>query len=146
MQSSRNIGLAIKTLSNQFHRYVTASGVESAATGMMTDIQGRILTYLHSRAEGTIVHQQEIEKHFNIRRSTATNILKRIERNGLVSRRPSPRDRRKKIVALTEKAKALCPMAESVILRAERQAARGLTEEELAFFFRIVDIMARNIA
>lgn len=150
MASEQNIGMAIKTLSNQFHRYMTASKLQMRAEipelQRITDIQGRIINYLHSQPEDREIYQQEIEKLFNIRQSTTTNILKRIERNGLIYRKKSTRDARMNTVALTDRAKILCPLASEGIQRAEKQVATGLSDAEIALFFRIVGVMLKNIA
>lgn len=150
MQPERSIAMAVKNLSNQFHRYMTGMKREVAAAvgdaGRITDIQGRIVHYLYTRRKDGVVYQKDVERHFNIRRSTATDILKRIERNGLIRREASGIDARMKTVTLTERAEALCPRARLEILKAERQAAKGLSEAELAQFFRIVETIGRNIA
>lgn len=152
MEPERSIATAIKNLSNQFHRYMTARKMEFDAEfkgfDKVTDIQGRIINYLYENMErdDEVVHQKDIERYFNIRRSTATNILKRIEKNGFIRRSTSASDARMKTLSLTEKAKRLCPKAKEGILRVERQAAQGLTDAELALFFRIIEIMGRNIA
>lgn len=150
MDREQNIAVAIKTLANQFHRYMNARrlkfGEHVEGIEQITDIQGRIISYLYENRENGAVYQRDIERMFNIRRSTATNILKRIERNGFVKRETSAGDARMKTLTLTEKAKRLCPSAQEEIRKAEHQAAKGLTEAELALFFRIIEIMARNIA
>lgn len=150
MEQERNIALSIKNLSNQFHRYMTALKLELGAhvSGLdrMTDIQGRIINYLYEKQVNGTVYQGDIEKRFNIRRSTATNILKRIEKNGFIRRQTSENDGRMKTLSLTEKAKGLCPKAKEEIMKVEQQASQGLTSAELAAFFRVVEIMSRNIA
>ncbi len=150
MEANRNIAVAVRNLAHQFHRYMTSLKLDIASDlsggERVTDIQGRIISYLYEKPEGEIVYQKDIEKLFNIRRSTATNILNRIENHGLIKRTPCENDARMKTVALTDKARKLCPKVKEEILRAERQAAKGLSEAELDLFFKIVDVMGRNIA
>lgn len=149
MGYEKHIAVAIKNLANQFHRYMTALKLELAASAddfeHVTDIQVRIISYLYERLEREAVYQRDIEKHFSIRRSTATNILKRIERNGLIKRATSDADARMKTIVLTGRAKRLYPKARAEILKVEQQAAKGLTDVELALFFRIIETMSKNI-
>lgn len=150
MEQERSIAVAIKNLSNQFHRYMTnlKAELDAGTRGLerVTDIQGRIINYLHENQGSGAIYQRDIEKQFNIRRSTATNILARIEKNGFIRRQTSADDARMKTLILTEQARKLYPKAKEGILKAERQAAKGLTDAEVALFFRIVEIMAKNIA
>ena len=149
MNLEQNIAVTIRNLANQFHRYMTNRrlkfGENVEGIEQITDIQGRIISHLYENRENGGIYQRDIEKLFNIRRSTATNILKRIERNGFVRRETSVGDARMKTLTLTEKALRLCPLAKEEIAKAERQVAKGLTDAELALFFRIIEIMARNI-
>lgn len=149
MEHEKGIAVAIRNLANQFHRYmatvIVGSVEEAEGIARMTDIQGRIISYLYESRAGEAVYQRDIEKQFNIRRSTATSILKRIERNGFIRRETSVGDARMKTLILTDKALRLCPRARAEILKAERQAAKGLSDAELALFFRTVEIIGRNI-
>ena len=50
------------------------------------------------------LRQKDFEQQFNIRRSTASNILALIEKNGLIQRESVPYDARLKKIVLTDKA------------------------------------------
>ncbi len=150
MMEERNIAVAIKNLANQFHRYMNARKSEAVGlTGgdfdQVTDIQARIVSYLFENQGDEPVYQRDIEKRFNIRRSTATSTLKRIERNGLIRRSPSAEDARMKVITLTARARRLYPKVREEIEKAERQAAKNLSDVELALFFRVIDTMSKNI-
>lgn len=141
--------MAIKTLSNQLRRYMSGInqkiGERKEEEIRITDIQGRIISYLYEGRNNGDIYQKDIEKHFNIRRSTATNILKRIEKNGLIHRKKCVSDARMKVLVLREKARQICPETREAIQRAERQAVKGLTDAELAVFFKVVKTIVKNI-
>ena len=51
-------------------------------------MQGWIIDYIYDRGNDP-VFQRDIEKEFTIRRSTATELLKLMEKNGLITRQIS---------------------------------------------------------
>ncbi len=150
MELERSIVVAIKNLSNQFRRYMASIELQfnsiDESNERITDTQGRIISYLYTYQKEGKVFQRDLEKHFNIRRSTATTILKRIEKNGFISRGPCPNYARMKVISLTDKAKRLCPKAHKEFIKAEKRMAKGLSREEVDQFFRIVNVMVGNIA
>ena len=50
---------------------------------------------------------KEIEKKFGLRPSTATEVLKNLEKDGLICRVPEAQDGRYKKIVFTEKAEAI---------------------------------------
>lgn len=149
------IAIIIKNLANQFHRHMRFARlailekIQIPGAETITDVQGRIVSYLYlalSENNREAVFQKDIEKHFNIRRSTATVILKRMEKNGFITRRVSNSDARMKSIQLTEKSRAMYPIAYAEILKAEKQARKGVSEEELAVFFRVIEQITQNIS
>jgi len=77
------------------------------------------------RAIGTLA------KQWNCDPSTATWVVDRLERAGLAERRPSPNDRRVKLVVLTAKGAKMIDTLEAVFM--EPPAAMGaLSADELA--------------
>ena len=91
------------------------------------------------------VFQKDIENHFNIRRSTATNILQLMEKNGYLTRQPMAHDGRLKRLVLTERAHELHDVIKIEIQTLEQKLHHNLTDQELAAFFAVVDKMKRNI-
>lgn len=75
------IGKEIKKLSHmilrQFLAYETARGRED-----VTKTQGHVLAYLYEQ-EGRDIFQKDVEAEFSISRSTATGILKLMEKEDI---------------------------------------------------------------
>ena len=98
----KNIGRMVKIASNQLSREFD----KFAKPYDLTGTQMSIIDFLsHDWKEEYF--QQDIEKEFNIQRSTTTVLLQRMEKKGLIYRQSSKKDARKKSVHLTEKALAL---------------------------------------
>lgn len=93
-------------------------------------IGGGQVGLLYLLYDGDGVTQTELAERLAIDRASATELLRRMEQAGLISRRADPDDRRAKRVVLTAKAKALRPRMEA--LRAEWANALfgDLTEAE----------------
>lgn len=149
----KTLAITIKNLSNQFHRYMmaTKANIEQKIDDAkdVTELQGRIVSYLYSALEnddGEGVYQKDIEKYFNIRRSTATIIMKRMVKNGLITRKVSAADARMKAISLTQRARKMYPIAHEEVVRAEAQAIKGLTKEELEVFLRVAEKISANIS
>lgn len=75
----------------------------------------------------------------------ATMIIEKLEKNGLVQRRPDPEDRRRKRVHLTDAGekmqKAIVPLA----IANTDHVRKGITDEEMEIFIGIVTKMIANL-
>ena len=71
------------------------------------------------------------------------NTLARMERDGLIERRPSPDDRRARLIFVTDRARRLQGAAMAAAAAENRQALSGLSADEQAAF---IDLMTRVIA
>ena len=93
----------------------------------------------------TDVFQRDFESRFSIRRSTATNMLKLMEKNGIIHRESVPYDARLKKIVLTEKAIEIHKKATKNIEMVENTLKKGITEEELIVFYNVVDKIKNNL-
>ncbi len=111
----------------------------------LTSVQASILGYLNTNKNNEI-YQKNIENNFNITHPTATGIIGRLENKGYVTCLPSEKDRRYKIIRLTDKAVSL---HNDIIVRleeAEKQALSGFTDEEKNQLHRLLDKVIQNVA
>jgi len=86
--------------------------------------------------------QKELVRLLDIEQATLANTLARMERDGLISRRPSEEDGRVQEIFLTDKAKALEDRALSSALAQNAETLAGFSEDEKAQF---LDFMRRAI-
>ena len=91
------------------------------------------------------VFQKDFEQEFNIRRSTASNILYLIEKNGLIKRESVPYDARLKKITLTQKAIDVQGVVDKAFENLEGTMRQGISEEELEVFFRVIDKINNNL-
>jgi DNA-binding MarR family transcriptional regulator len=144
METKYVIGHEIKILSNLIKRRIGSSRVVTE-TDKLTGTHGYMIGYIyHNRDKGDIF-QRDLEEEFSIRRSTATGILQLMEKNGLIVREPVDYDARLKRLVLTPKAIAVHEAVISEFDKIEDELKKGLTQEELADFYRIINKMKQNI-
>lgn len=104
-----------------------------------------IIEYLYSnRAKGDLF-QRDVEARFSIRRSTATGLLQLMEKRGFLEREPVSYDARLKKLVLTQKALNQRAQIREAIRNMEALLAKGLTQQEVDDFYRIIDKMKHNV-
>ena len=128
-----NIGRLIKRAEVSLVRQMNDFARQNGLTGT----QMNIIDYL-SRQEKMAADQKAIENEFNIRRSTTTIVLQRMEKRQLVQRIIDPRDRRRRQVQLTDNARQLIPEVHAYINGQEQRLRKHFSEGELAAVTRVL--------
>ena len=140
---SNQIGFKIKCLSNLLRRRMLKDcSTLSKDAEDFCFVQGWIIDYVAKREE---VYQRDIEKRFNMRRSSVTKTLQNMEKNGLIERRAVASDARLKRIVLTEKARSFNEQMRQSILVTEQSLKKGLTEQEVATFLAVADKIFNNL-
>lgn len=143
MSEIRHVGKEIRNLSNKIKRTIDEAGNKFEPNDSSA-IQSWIMGYLALNGDKAI-YQKDIEREFRIRRSTATGILKNMERNGYITRVAVEHDARLKKLVLSPKALALHDVIQTNIDEMERRLTKGLTSQEIDLFFDIVRRMNENL-
>lgn len=138
MNSTRKIGYEINSVSNMLKR--NAPRLEKSPTRM----QMWIISYIRNNSERDIF-QGELERTFNITRATASDILKRMERDGFVIRKSATHDARMKKITLTDEAIQIADEIRRNILKNEYLMARDISADDLNTFFRVIDKIKENL-
>lgn len=111
----------------------------------VTEMHANIMRYLLEAGEEGVM-QKDIEQAFTIRKSTASRILKLMEKNGLIDRHGVDYDARLKKIVLTEKALKHGEMMRSEGEKMERRICTGISEEELDIFFAVLSKIESNLS
>lgn len=141
---SKTVGMELVGTANALRRALFQEVWTDSCGEGPTGLQQWFLLYVfdHDTHE---VYQKDLEAVFQIRRSTATEILQSMERKGLIRRVPSATDRRSKRIHLTEKSRALCEENRRKLVAAEALMCRGLTPDQLESFVAILQQIQANI-
>ena len=137
-----DVGRMINVISHQLKRQMSFHDEETG----LTNIQRRVLHYVMFHSLGEDVYQKDIEKEFQIRRSTATGILQLLEKNGFILRQTVEWDARLKKLVPTEKAKGLRGQIISNIHYMEELLQRGISKEDMDTCRRVLEQMSRNLS
>ena len=128
-------------LSNRIKRRMR---VAAEALGI-TDTQGRVLQYIWEESEKREVFQKDIEDEFDIRRSSVTQIIKLLERDGLIVRESVQRDARLKKLVLTEKAIEIQKLMNGKVRELEAEMQKDISPEEKELFLKILCKIRKNV-
>ena len=101
--------------------------------------EGHLLSYLRSYAPCPV---GDIVNVFNLRGSTATSVLDRLEDAGLIVRRMNPDDRRSFLLDLTPKGLEMAERVQVFVTRFESAMARRVSPEEEKGFQAVIAAVA----
>ena len=123
--SQKDIGYLIKNINDKLKVKADADLKHSK----LTLSQSRVLAFLDN--QGGQATQKEIEVYLEVAHPTVVGIISRMEQNGHLRCWVDETDKRNKIVALTEQAKALGEKMEQRIAVTEKKLFASLSEEEI---------------
>ena len=136
----RSAARSINRISNKLRRRLDAL----SSRGDFSGAQGKALHFL--LAQPGDVFQKDVEEEYGIRSSTATELLKQMEKNGLITRQPMPYDNRLKKIILTPKALAYREQVVRDVTEIEDALTKGIDLSQLEIFFAVLEKMMDNLS
>ena len=140
-RSEEDFGKWINIVSHQLKRQTCFFEAEDGLTNM----QKHILHYILLGNIHREIYQRDVEREFQIRRSTATGALQLLEKNGFIRREAIETDARLKRSVPTAKAQDIREMILENIRRMEAQLREGISGEDLAVCGRVLRQMSKNL-
>ena len=128
MRCEDNVGYKMRLIHNRIHKQMEAK--RQVNEGDITGMQRWTVGFLKDH-DGTDIYQKDIEQEFKVSRATASNMLRVMERNGLITREAVSCDARLKKIVLTEKARAMAERAKRDVKEMEDRIVAGFSEEEI---------------
>ena len=138
-------------IEQEFTRYFNLSvryrkNCEAFKNFEITKAQGKILHFIFvQNQEGKKVFQKDIEKQFTIRRSTATEVLNKLENLGYLERSVSKQDARMKEILLTQKSIHMINQIHDHLESFFEQIGKNITENEAATLLKILRKINTNL-
>ena len=126
--TGRLLKIAARQLTKNFDDFARQYG--------LTATQMSIIDHLGRKQEEVL--QRDLEQEFNIRRSTATLILQRMEKKDLIKRTPAQIDARQRAVVLTNKGKQLVGFVSDYMQLQQTQLQQQFSNTEIALFEKIL--------
>ena len=95
--------------------------------------------------EGRAATQRDLARFARIEQPPMAQMLGRMERDGLIVRRPDPADGRSRTIALTDQAAAQLPAAIATLIEGNAQALAGFSSKEAAQFVALLERVIANL-
>lgn len=139
-EKEKQIGFMIRQLGNAMRKRREQYDSHSQCAGL-TMMQRWVLGYLAHHTDHDI-YQKELEDNLNIGKSTLSEILHTMEKDGLVERVPSGRCKR---IVMTEKSKQIDKVIMEQIEETEAKLREGIPESDVEQFICTIKKMIENI-
>lgn len=120
-----------------FDRMLAASGIDA-----FNGAQGRILYVLW---QNDAISISSLSSQTSLANTTLTAMLDRMEKLGLIARKSDPKDRRNRLIVLTEKAKALQDDYMKISQKMNEIYYVGFTETEIQQFESYLQRVLNNL-
>lgn len=143
-EDSPRMGFQLKAMNNLIRRRLDVRFCE-VGLGDLRGMQGPMIGYIYEHSKNQDIFQKDIEREFNIRRSTATVMLQNLEQKELIVRQAVNYDARLKKIVLTDKAVQCHFYIHEQIDAFNRELEEGITVEEKEQFFRILAKIEGNL-
>lgn len=140
---SEDAGRIINIVSHQLKRMISFYTWKDCG---LTTMQNRVLHYLLAHIPETPVYQKDIEREFRVSKSTVTEILQLMEKNGFIVRESSRRDGRMKRILPTEKSFAIQMDVRENIRMAEEKLRTGIGDEDFHTCLMVLKQMSENLS
>lgn len=138
------IGGLLRELTIAVHRNI---GVELSEheLGDMKGPQSMALGYLiHASAQDEI-YVKDLEKYMKIRKSTASELVSRLEKNGYVKTEKSQKDGRLKRLIVTEEGHAAHDRILQFLQEIDDRLVEGLSKEEVDTLVNLLNRLIQNM-
>lgn len=110
----------------------------------LTSAQVRLMKYVRSR-EGHMATQKEIEHYFQVSHPTVVGIVQRLEHKGLIRTEMDTKDKRKKLIFLTEKEEELYQQMKNFHGEMEHILTAGMSEEQIRQLSGLLNMVLDNL-
>lgn len=128
-------------LIRRLHQIHVALFLEECKDAQLTPVQYGLLTALAFRGE---LDQGSLAEELGLDRTTAAEVLTRLESRGLVARRANPRDRRAKLTRITRKGRSVTTKMFASMQRAQDRLCAPLSQKErdvfMATLIRLIEV------
>ncbi len=109
----------------------------------LTNSQALVLDYI--MVSPSPVYQKDIEKEFNLRSSSATELICGMEEKGWIEKIESLNDKRLKEIIFKDTNEFIKKSINDEITQTEKQLTKNISDDDLAIFMRVTNQMIKNL-
>jgi len=137
--------LAFKRFGHQVHLMVQQEA-KRCGIEFMGGPQGQVIRFLDYREEsGQAVLIKDIEQELDISKSVASNLMKRMEKNGFIKLEMGKTDKRAKYIRLTPQSQERMKKIRDFFDEMNLSILNGVSEQELLIFSQVMAKFYQNI-
>ncbi len=136
-----HFGKLLYILSNELRKH----SVETGSLEELTVVQTHILKYILLCSLECDLCQKDIEEEFQIKKSTVSQMLKLMEKNGFIVRCPSAEDARRKIIIPTEKSESIRTKLMEELKEVETAMKKDIPKKDLETCEKVMRKMVNNM-
>lgn len=133
------VGRQINRISNYLRRRSQKTQMKIG----LTNTQALVLDYIMANQNN--VYQKDIEKEFNLRPSSATQLICGMEEQGWIKRMIDSNDKRLKKIVFTDDSKKVKDSIKTEICDTEKQLIKDISKEDLEVFMKVTNKMLKNL-
>lgn len=144
MTEKNKLGLHISKINHIISRSMD-SAVINTIDNTLTVSQAYVIDFISMQGDNQDVFQKDLEKAFDLKRSSISLMLNNMEKSDLIKRVPVTEDARLKKIILTDKSKKLYEKISIAIDSVENRVCENITPDELKVFKRVLDKIRNNL-
>ncbi|MEW9077182.1 MarR family winged helix-turn-helix transcriptional regulator [Terrisporobacter glycolicus] len=144
MTNKNKLGLHISKINHIISRKMD-SAVIKAIDDNLTVSQAYVIDFISMKGENKEIFQKDLEKEFDLKRSSISLMLNNMEKSDLIERVPVAEDARLKKIILTNKSKKLYEEISKAIDSIEHKLCENITPEEIKIFKIVLDKIRNNL-
>lgn len=144
MIEKNKLGLHISKINHIISRSLD-SAVINTIDNHLTVSQAYVIDFISMKGDNQEVFQKDLEKEFDLKRSSISLMLNNMEKSDLIKRVPVAEDARLKKIVLTDKSKELYEKISRAIDSVEDRLCENITPDELKIFKRVLDKIRNNL-
>ena len=138
------LGLDISKIHHIISRKMDAS-VISAIDDNLTVSQAYVIDFISIEGKDKEIFQKDLEREFDLKRSSISLMLNNMEKSGLIERVPVTEDARLKKIILTQKSIKLYEKISTAIDSIENKLSEDITSEEIKVFQSVLDKIRNSL-
>ena len=144
MIEKNKLGLHISKINHIISRSLD-SAVINTIDNNLTVSQAYVIDFISMQGDNQDVFQKDLEKAFDLKRSSISLMLNNMEKSDLIKRVPVTEDARLKKIILTDKSKELYEKISKAIDSVENRVCENITPDELKIFKSVLDKIRNNL-
>lgn len=138
------LGLDISKIHHIISRKMDAS-VISAIDDNLTVSQAYVIDFISNEGKDKEIFQKDLEKAFDLKRSSISLMLNNMEKSELIERVPVTEDARLKKIILTQKSIKIYEKISTAIDSIEDKLSENITPEEIKVFQSVLEKIRNSL-